>query len=280
MKKIISLTFILFSLNVFADTAAVVSRVTEANATAGQMVEILNQIFIKKGYSSFTQVPTGGHEESATVTVTDTTVTPNTTSTFITRIVFSSSSVSIPTSPAGWPNAGQTYTNKVTIYVDGCGGGVAGNIACAVIDFDSSLQRGHAVITSNGTFGFALSGQPDMLGNSTAGNHNATLCDTILDGWLKLNSAGNCSARTEIMNSLLEVYYDNSIAGNSLISSKMLDRHVAGADPTNPDKQFILDYNKTRTPASIIDTTTVLNTDLSAFGVDSPATLFGLREPI
>ena len=240
MKNLIIILTLLWTIPTFAtDTDVVLARTTESTQTAGQLIDLLNQVLTAKAYTAFSSIPTSG-EDKMNVTLNSWTVSI--------RIVYSSSSVTIP---AGLPSAGSSYSNRVTIYANnhnidlGCGVGDA----CVIIDFDSTLKRGHTITTSYGT-------------------------------------GANDPDGVEYFNSLVEVFYDNSVTGTTYITSKMLD-----LNPGATTQQFILNgYRKVNGVVSYIATPTVVTNNavtlaLTDFCIDLPTgssggqatTLFGLH---
>ena len=155
MKKLIIALSLAMSFNTFATLLS--DTITAAadpvnNVTA--MVEIINSIFTQKNYTAFSSVPTSGQTSISVLIkgswVGGTDGVNDYTATF--NVVFGTSSVAIP---SGFPDAGNLFTKRLTLYaldheVDlGC----TSTDACIVIDFDATLKRGHAICTErdNGT---------------------------------------------------------------------------------------------------------------------------------
>lgn len=188
MKKFIIALSCTLSLNSFADALSdAVTAATESVSNVSAMVEIINNVFTQKNYTSFSTVPNSG-QTNVSVNIKGSWVGgTDGVNDFIAnfKVVFGTSAVAIP---AGFPNAGDLFTKKITLYAldHNIDLGCTSTTACITVDFDETLKRGHGICTWNGN-----------------GTQDA-------DG-------------VDIFNSLSEVFYDKTTSVNYL-KTQMLDK--------------------------------------------------------
>lgn len=206
MKILIIFLLLISSSSVFAtrDDDMKTLAVTSVGNVA-PMFDIVNSIFTQNNYTDISTVPTSGTNNVSVLIkgswLGGTDGTDDFTATF--QVAYSIPLVVIP---VGFPNAGQAYTRRVTLYAldHKADLGCTAVSACVIIDFDSSLKRGHLIQTNNGT--------------------GATDADGV-----------------EIFNSLFEAYWDKSISGKNYVFSKMLDKNIV-QDVNDLNSQFVLFY--------------------------------------